>query len=131
MDITALPGLADDGSGPVFASPWQAQVFSLVVGLHEAGCFSWSEWAEVLSREIAEDPNGGADGVQTHGETDPSDSYYRFWVSALEHILARKTILDSDEIQKRVAEWRHAYLNTPHGAPVTLPSVDEQNREPG
>tara|TARA_B100000686_G_scaffold328026_1_gene387553 strand:+ start:5529 stop:5939 length:411 start_codon:yes stop_codon:yes gene_type:complete len=126
MDITALPGLPDDGSGPVFASPCQAQVFSLVVGLHEAGCFSWNEWAEALSRKIAEDPTGGVDGVQAEEETDPSDSYYRFWVSALENILARKTILDSDEIQKRVAEWREAYLNTPHGAPVTLPSADEQ-----
>ena len=131
MDITALPGLADDGSGPVFSSPWQAQVFSLVVGLHEAGCFSWSEWAEALSREMAEAPTGGPDGVQTQEETNPSDSYYQSWVSALEHILARKTILDSSEVQKRVAQWREAYLNTPHGAPVTLPSVDEQNREPG
>ena len=131
MNMTVLPGLADDGSGPVFASPWQAQIFSLVVGLHESGCFSWNEWAEALSREIAEDSNGGADGVMTHEEIDPSDSYYRLWVSALEQILARKTILDSDEVRERVAQWREAYLNTPHGAPVTLPMVGEQNRQPG
>ena len=131
MNMTVLPGLADDGSGPVFASPWQAQIFSLVVGLHESGCFSWNEWAEALSGEIAEDSDGGADGANTQEETDPSDSYYRLWVSALEQILARKTILDSDEIQKRVAKWREAYLNTPHGAPVTLSMADEQNRQPG
>ena len=131
MNMTVLPGLADDGSGPVFASPWQAQIFSLVVGLHESGCFSWNEWAEALSREIAEDSNGGADGVMTHEEIDPSDSYYRLWVSALEQILGRKTILDSDEVRERVAQWREAYLNTPHGAPVTLPMVGEQNRQPG
>ena len=131
MNMTVLPGLADDGSGPVFLSPWQAQIFSLVVGLHESGCFSWNEWAEALSREIAEDSNGGADGVITHEEIDPSDSYYRLWVSALEQILACKTILDSDEVRERVAQWREAYLNTPHGAPVTLPMVGEQNRQPG
>ena len=131
MDITALPGLPDDGSGPVFASPWQAQIFSLVVGLHEAGCFSWNEWTEALSGEIAEDPTGGAGGVKTQEETDPSDSYYRFWVSALEQILARKTILDSDEIRERVTQWREAYLSTPHGAPVTLSMADEQNGQPG
>ena len=68
MNMTVLPGLADDGSGPVFASPWQAQIFSLVVGLHESGCFSWNEWAEALSREIAEDSSGGADGVMTLGQ---------------------------------------------------------------
>ena len=131
MNMTVLSGLADEGSDPVFTSPWQAQIFSLVVGLHESGCFSWNEWAEALSREIAEDSNGGADGVMTHEEIDPSDSYYRLWVSALEQILARKTILDSDEVRERVAQWREAYLNTPHGAPVTLPMVGEQNRQPG
>ena len=131
MNMAALPGLVDDGSGSVFASPWQAQIFSVVVGLHESGCFSWNEWAEALSREIAEDSNGGADGVMTHEEIDPSDSYYRLWVSALEQILARKTILDSDEVRERVAQWREVYLNTPHGAPVTLPMVGEQNRQPG
>ena len=46
MNMAALPGLADDGSGPVFASPWQPEIFSLVVGLLESGCFSWNEWAE-------------------------------------------------------------------------------------
>lgn len=131
MNMAALPGLADDGSGPVFASPWQAQIFSLVVGLHESGCFSWNEWAEALSREIAEDSNSGADGVKTHEENGPSDSYYRLWVSALEQILADKTILDSDEVRERVTQWRDAYLNTPHGAPVTLSMADEQNGQPG
>jgi len=131
VNMTVLSGLADDGSGPVFASPWQAQIFSLVVGLHVSGCLSWNEWAEALSREIAEDSSGGADGVMTHEEIDPSDSYYRLWVSALEQILADKTILDSDEVLERVAQWRDAYLNTPHGAPVTLSMADEQSGQPG
>ncbi len=131
MNMAVLHGLADDGSGPVFASPWQAQIFSLVVGLNESGCFSWNEWAEALSREIAEDSNGGADGVMTHEEIDPSNSYYGLWVSALEQILARKTILDSDEVRERVAQWREAYLNTLHGVPVTLSIAGEQNRQPG
>ena len=129
MNTTVLPGLADEGSDPVFASPWQAQIFSLVVGLHQAGCFSWNEWAEALSREIAEDSNGGADGVMTHEEIDPSDSYYRLWVSALEQILADKTILESDEVQERVTQWRDAYPNTPQEAPVALSTAGEQNRQ--
>ena len=131
MNTTVLPGLADEGSDPVFASPWQAQIFSLVVGLHQAGCFSWNEWAEALSREIAKDSNGDADDLQNHEEMDPSDSYYRRWMDALERILADKTILDSDEVRERVARWRDAYLSTPHGAPVTLSMADEQNGQPG
>ena len=30
-----LPGLPRDETGPVFAEPWQAQAFALVVKLHE------------------------------------------------------------------------------------------------
>jgi hypothetical protein len=52
-------------------------------------------------------------------------------VSALEQILADKTILDSDEVRERVTQWRDAYLNTPHGAPVTLSMADEQNGQTG
>ena len=131
MSMSVLPGLADDGSGPVFARPWQAQIFSLVVGLHESGCFSWNEWAEALSGEIAKDSNGGADGLQTYEQTNPSDSYYRLWLNALEFLLAEKAVLDSDEVRERVTRWRDAYLNTPHGAPVTLSTAEEQNGQPG
>ena len=131
MNMAALPGLADDGSGLVFVSSWQAEIFSLVVGRHESGCSSWNEWAEARSRQIAEDSNSGTDGVKTPEETNPPDSYYRLWVSALERILADKTLPDSDEVRERVTRWRDAYPNTPRGAPVTLSTGGEQNRQPG
>src|SRR2546428_2023051 len=41
-----------DGGGPVFAEPWQAQAFALVVKLSEQGHFTWKEWAETLSDEL-------------------------------------------------------------------------------
>ncbi len=131
MNMVALAGLADDVLGSVFASPWQAEIFSLVAGLHKSGCFSWNEWTEALSREIAEDSDSGADGATTEEETNPSDSCYRLWVSALERILADKVLLDSDEVRERVVQWREAYLNTPHGRPVMLSMAGEQNRQPG
>ncbi len=121
-DVSALPGLPGDSNEPVFANPWQAQIFALVVGLHQRGCFSWAEWTETLSTEIVavrdnEESNSDDSGQE---EADPGDSYYRLWVVALERILANKTIVHSDEIQHRVIEWRSAYLNTPHGKPVRL-----------
>lgn len=121
-DATDLPGLSGDGDEPVFANPWQAQIFSLVVGLHQRRCFSWGEWAETLSTEIAtvrDKEESNSDGSRQE-EADPGDSCYRLWVTALERILANKTIVHSDEIQHRVIEWRSAYLNTPHGKPVRL-----------
>ena len=33
-DLAALPRLPRDADGPVFAEPWQAQVFALALDLH-------------------------------------------------------------------------------------------------
>ena len=46
--IDALPGVPRDRSWPVFAEPWQAQVFALTVQLSQAGYFRWREWADTL-----------------------------------------------------------------------------------
>ena len=84
---SALPG---DRNEPVFANPWQAQIFALVVGLHQRGCFSWGEWTETLSAEIAAArDNGENDSIDSKKEeADPGDSYYRMWVITLERILS-------------------------------------------
>jgi hypothetical protein len=50
--LADLPLLPRDESGPVFAEPWQAQAFAVVVGLTEAGKISTKEWADHL------DPRG-------------------------------------------------------------------------
>ena len=127
-DASDLPGLSGDGDEPAFANPWQAQIFALVVGLHQSGCFSWGEWTKALSTEIAaasangENDNNNANNKE---ESNPGDSYYRMWVISLERLLMNKTIVYSGDIQNRVNEWRNAYLNTPHGSPVTLSRADD------
>lgn len=55
----------------MFAEPWQAQAFALTLKLHEDGAFSWKEWAQTLSDELAGDP------------TDDGSRYYEHWVAAL------------------------------------------------
>ena len=45
----AVPGVPRDADGPVFAEPWQARAFALALALHEAGLFSWNEWAAALA----------------------------------------------------------------------------------
>ena len=47
-----LPGQPHDDEGPVFKEPWEAQAFALTLKLHEAGHFTWVEWAETLGAEI-------------------------------------------------------------------------------
>ena len=61
-DPLTLPNLPRDETGPVFAEPWQAQAFALVLQLHERGAFTWPEWAEALSRRLKATPD--ADGAQ-------------------------------------------------------------------
>jgi nitrile hydratase accessory protein len=104
----ALPGLPKDAEGPVFAEPWQAQAFALVVRLHAEGVFTWSEWAAALSEALAGDP--GDDGSR----------YYHHWVEALETLAARRSLVSATELAARKAAWEQAFRSTPHGAPVAL-----------
>jgi nitrile hydratase accessory protein len=107
-DLAALPRLPRDADGPVFAEPWQAQAFALTLKLHEGGAFTWSEWAEALSAELAGDP--GDDGSR----------YYEHWVAALEGLVAGRNLAGPDELAARKTAWKAAYLRTPHGKPVEL-----------
>ena len=41
---------------PTFDEPWQAQAVAITLKLQQAGLFTWAEWTQYLSREIAADP---------------------------------------------------------------------------
>jgi len=114
----ALPDQPRDGDGPVFAEPWQAQAFALTLKLHEAGHFTWSEWAEALGAEI--------DAARARGDPDLGDTYYRHWLAALERLAAEKGLAQSGELDVRKAAWKRAFLSTPHGQPVVLGPDNEQ-----
>ena len=107
-DLTALPRLPRDAEGPVFAEPWQAQAFAMALKLHEAGAFSWPEWAQALSIELAGDPD------------DDGSRYFDHWVAALEGLVAGRNLAAPAELAARKDAWRDAYLRTPHGQPVEL-----------
>lgn len=107
-DLLALPRLPRDAEGPIFAEPWQAQAFAITVKLHERGAFSWAEWAEALSEELARDP------------ADDGARYYEHWVGALERLATRHNLAAPLEMAARKDAWKEAYLRTPHGQPVAL-----------
>lgn len=77
-----LLGQPADAEGPVFREPWEAQAFALVVSLHEAGLFSWNEWAATLSARIVT--------AQLGGDPDLGTTYYHHWLAALEDITRAK-----------------------------------------
>ncbi len=110
--LEKLPGLPVDADGPVFQAPWQAQAFALTLKLHEAGCFTWREWAAALAAQI--------DAAQAAGDPDLGDTYYLHWLAALEAIVAEKRILSGRELRQRRDDWAAAARNTPHGEAIIL-----------
>jgi nitrile hydratase accessory protein len=107
----ALPA---DETIPVFAAPWEASAFAIVLALHRAGRFEWHEWVALLSAEIAS------------AEPDPTGAlYYERWTRALEKLVAKIGLLTPDSIEVRSQAWRSAYLATRHGQEVRLTNVGE------
>jgi nitrile hydratase accessory protein len=108
----ALPRLARDESGPVFAEPWQATAFALAVRLSAEGHFTWTEWAAALAAELQL--------AKERDEPDDGSRYYHHWLSALERLVVTKQLSDPASLSARKEAWADAYRHTPHGKPVEL-----------
>ncbi|MDG2243471.1 MAG: nitrile hydratase accessory protein [Rhodospirillaceae bacterium] len=98
---------------PVFSEPWQAQAFALTVTVHKGGLFTWDEWANCLSEEIAADK--AASGP------DDGSNYYALWLATLERMVRDKGAASGDELATLKDAWQESYLSTPHGQPVPEP----------
>lgn len=108
---TLLPREPAPGS-PVFAELWHAEVLAVAYALTRAGMFSAGEWAEALGAEIRK--------AREAGRPDDEETYYRAVLAALERLVGDKSPETGESLAARVEAWRRAYLNTPHGQPVTL-----------
>jgi nitrile hydratase accessory protein len=97
---------------PVFQEPWHAQLFALTVHLNEAGRFAWPDWADRFSAALKrhgvdKDLNGG-------------DDYFNAWLETLEVYLSETGAALPEDVLKMRDAWAQAYLDTPHGDPVSL-----------
>lgn len=90
-----------------FDAPWQAQAFAMTVALHQAGLFTWPEWAAML-------------GDALRGAASDGSDYYDCWLKALERIVAEKAETSAAEINALAALWQQAAHATPHGQPILL-----------
>jgi nitrile hydratase accessory protein len=114
-----IPHLADlprDANGPVFAEPWEAHAFAMVLSLHEKGLFTWPEWAAALANEIK--------AAQAAGDPDTGETYYRHWLAALERLVAEKGIATRETLDRYRDAWDRAADRTPHGRPIELTRDD-------
>lgn len=103
MSAASIP--LDGAVDPVFAEPWEAQIFALVVALHDRGVFDWSEWAQAL-------------GAQTRQTRQAAD--YAAWLATLESLLAARDVVAPESLAERRAAFARAAAATPHGEPILL-----------
>lgn len=85
VQLATLPGLPNESGEPVFESPWQAKTFAMTMQLYESGAFTWVEWADELSKNIAD--------FEVDRSIQCSDDYYSLWHLSLEQMLARKGLI--------------------------------------
>ena len=105
------------GPEKVFDAPWHAEVFALTVHLNDGGYFDWPEWAGRFGENLAAAKTvkiGVGEGL------DGSDDYYQIWLQTLIELMQEKGLVDAKMLASIKAQWREAYLTTPHGKPVHL-----------
>lgn len=110
--LAALRVVPQEDGEPVFAEPWQAQVFAMALSLHRRGLFTWKEWADRLADEIL--------AAQSRGDPDLGDTYYDHWLATLETLVVERGVLSNSGLLSRRDAWDRAARATPHGEPIVL-----------
>ena len=102
----------DEDPEVAFEEPWQVEAFAIVVALTRRQLFTWTEWVDEFSAEIASSPRRDDETV--------TESYYRQWLTTVNRMIDRHVGLSADIVDERQEQWRLAYLGTPHGQPIEL-----------
>jgi nitrile hydratase accessory protein len=97
-----------------FEQPWHAELFATTHALARTGFIDWADWSAWFALALGKADDAGA----------PRDgsAYYTVWLDALEDLLVAREIADRRVLSDLSAAWTDAYLSTPHGQPVELPS---------
>lgn len=82
MSTELLSGQPQEDGEPVFDAPWQARSFAMAIKLHESGLYSWKEWSDRLSENIAV--------REQHKAMTSSEDYYSLWQQTLEQFIAER-----------------------------------------
>jgi nitrile hydratase len=130
--------LPRDEAEAVFAEPWQAHAFAVVMSLYQDGHYSWAEWDDYLGYHIQAPGHFGgatpedADAAGTgEAEADPSRTnyspflaacerdgarFYHLWLAAAEHLLDARGLVSEAELGERVAAFEKAERQGPRFA---------------
>ncbi len=134
LDMPSRQGAAAlprDEGGPVFAEPWQAHAFAIVMALYEEAHYTWAEWDDYLGYEIDSPgyygpPDGdhrlraeiasAKDAGAADGETarpnyspwiaaceDDGSRFFDRWLAACEKLLVIKGLVTKEELDDRTS----------------------------
>ncbi|MBM3584648.1 MAG: nitrile hydratase accessory protein [Alphaproteobacteria bacterium] len=85
---------------PVFAAPWEAKAFAMIIALHQRGLFPWRAFHEALAAEVARCD------LPPQPESGSASVYYVQWMVAAEAVLSRLGIVDDAVIAGRAVMIR-------------------------
>ena len=80
-----------DDAALIFAEPWEARAFAIIVNLAQAGHFAWGEWVDCFSQEVARAAAAEASGA-------PAKTYYEQWLDAAETLLVAKGVTSRPQL---------------------------------
>jgi hypothetical protein len=148
--------LPRDAGEPVFAEPWQAHAFAMVMSLYENGHYTWAEWDDYLGYHIqapghfADATDGDAAGTKV-GDAEMGDAeadasrpnyspflaacerdgarYYHLWLAAAEHLLDATGLVSKAELDERTAVFAKAGRDGPGYSPGQRVLVRDITRE--
>jgi hypothetical protein len=150
-DQQAGAALPRDAGEPVFAEPWHAHAFAVVMSLYRDGHYNWAEWDDYMGYHIHSPGHfsgalvGGANGAET-GETGvvatranysrfladcekDGARFYHLWLAAAEHLLDAKGLVPKAELEERIAAFAKAEREGPRFAAGQRVLVREIKRE--
>ena len=79
MSFPLQNGQPQSNGEPTFDAPWQAKAFAMAIKLYEADWYTWQQWADKLSENIAE--------FERKQQIKTSDDYYGVWQQTLEQMV--------------------------------------------
>jgi nitrile hydratase accessory protein len=85
----------EPGQDRVFAEPWEARIFAIVVALHQAGRFEWKDFSALL-----------ADTIRASEAAGHCEPYYEHWFEAAETLIERLGLVDHAAIDAEVEVLR-------------------------
>ena len=106
-----------DAGGPVFAEPWQARAFAVVVRLCRDGHVEWDAFRLRLMAEIAAADSAG----------DTTTGYYEHWLAACEALLAARGMAEAGDLAARQVDIA-AHRPPPTTAVANPVAIDRGSR---